>query len=304
LVCIVSHLGKLYEKGVNKEGKGKSKIAFDLKYFALDHPLFCDHTHFKLSEGRPDMKPAVRTLGNPDTTCKVDCPFLSVTVAVIQCFVCAAFFFASNATAGAWTPQQGDANIIISTSISQTPVADQAITTDLYYERGLGRGWALVLAPSVSEKSNVFARNEAQVSIRRAIYEDRGWALSAQVGAYTWKEEATDAASSGVEYRLALGKSFGQGAWANVEAATRRCGGSDKLRWEGTLGHRVRRYDRAIVKAFGDGEGCAPSISRLQASYVYGFNDRIGIELGWRETLPNPGNWNEKGAVVGLWLAF
>jgi hypothetical protein len=194
--------------------------------------------------------------------------------------------------------------MIVSASVSQTPAADQAITTDLYYERGFGHGWAVVLSPSVSDQSNVFARNEAQISIRRALYEDNGWALSAQVGAYIWKEEASEASSNGIEYRLALGRAFGQGGWANIEAATRACGGADSLRWEATLGHRVRQQDRAILKVFGDGEGCAASISRVQASYVYGLSEKLGIELGWRETLPNPGNWNERGAVIGFWFAF
>ena len=213
-------------------------------------------------------------------------------------------FATSPALSGAWTPDRGRVNLIVSTSISQTPVADSAITTDLYYERGLGRGWALVLAPSISNQDNVFARNEAQVSLRRALYENHGWAVSTQLGAYVWKEAATEAASSGAEVRLAVGKSFGNGGWANVEAAVRGCGGVNGLRWEGTLGHRVRQYDRAIVKVFGDSEGCAANITRVQASYVYGFNEKFGLELGWRETLPNVGNWNERGAVLGLWLAF
>ena len=205
---------------------------------------------------------------------------------------------------GAWTPEKGRVNLIISSSVSQTPVAQSAITTDLYYERGLGRGWALVLAPSISNQDNVFARNEAQISLRRALYENYGWAVSTQVGAYVWKEGETQAASSGAEVRLAVGKSFGDGGWANVEAAVRGCGGVNGLRWEGTLGHKVRTYDRVIVKVFGDSEGCAANITRVQASYVYGFNSRFGLELGWRETLPNDGNWNERGAVIGLWANF
>lgn len=208
------------------------------------------------------------------------------------------------AHSGAWTPAKGRVNAIVSTSISQTPVDPRATTTDLYYERGLGGGWALVLAPSFSDQDNVFARNEAQISIRRKLYEADGWALSAQAGAYIWKESAEAEASTGTEYRLALGRSFGSGGWVNVEAASRQCGGNAGPRWEGAIGHRVRQYDRAIVKVFGDGEGCAANISRVQASYVYGFNDKIGIELGWRETLPNVGNWNEKGVVLGLWLTF
>ncbi|NJR20083.1 MAG: hypothetical protein HC777_00250 [Hyphomonadaceae bacterium] len=87
-------------------------------------------------------------------------------------------------------------------------------------------------------------------------------------------------------------------------ARSRQCRGDAGVRFEGTLGHRVRQYDRVIVKVFGDGEGCAANITRAQASYVYGFNELIGLELGWRETLPNAGNWNERGMVVGVWLKF
>ena len=219
---------------------------------------------------------------------------VSLTLAVV----------ASPAKSGAWTPEKGRANIILSTSISETPVAEHALTTDLYYERGLGRGWAVVLAPSISNQDNLFARNEAQASLRRSLYQDYGWAVSAQLGAYVWKEGETQAASSGAEVRLAVGKSFGDGGWANVEAAVRGCGGTNGLRWEGTLGHKIRRFDRAIIKVFGDSEGCAANITRVQASYVYGLSSKLGLELGWRETLPNTSNWNERGAVVGVWVAF
>ncbi|NJR20481.1 MAG: hypothetical protein HC777_02770, partial [Hyphomonadaceae bacterium] len=115
------------------------------------------------------------------------------------------------ASAGAWTPERGHVNAIFSTSISQTPVDSRAITTDLYYERGLGQGWALVFSPSISDQDNVFARNEVQISLRRRLYEQDGWALSAQAGAYIWKENAEAEASTGTEYRVALGRAFGQG---------------------------------------------------------------------------------------------
>jgi hypothetical protein len=225
-------------------------------------------------------------------------------IAGLQYLVALLTFVAGSAQAGAWTPARGDTSVIISTSISETPVAPQATTTDLYYERGLGKGWALVLAPSLSDRDNIYARNEAQISIRRALYEQNGWAVSAQAGAYIWKEGATQETSSGIEYRLAVGKSLGDRAWLNGEAATRACNGTPSVRWETTAGYRLRDHDRAIFKVFGDGEGCAPSISRVQASYVYGLSERIGVELGWRETLPNASNWNERGGVVGLWLKF
>jgi hypothetical protein len=219
-------------------------------------------------------------------------------------FAALSIFSGVTVNAGAWTPQAGHVNVILSTSISQTPVADHALTTDLYYERGLGHGFALVLAPSVSDQNNVFSRNEAQVSLRRSLYQNDGWAVSTQLGAFVWKEEAARAASSGAEVRLAVGKSFGNGGWANVETAVRGCGGVNGLRWEGTVGHKVRRHDHAIVKVFGDSEGCTANITRVQASYVYGLSSRVGVEMGWRETLPNRGRWNERGAVIGLWLTF
>ncbi len=205
---------------------------------------------------------------------------------------------------GAWTPEKGHANIIVSASVSHTPVANAAITTDLYYERGLGKGWALVFSPSISDQDNLYARNEAQLSLRRSLYARDGWAISAQAGAYIWKETATAQASSGAELRVAVGKSFGQGGWTNFETAARECGGTTSVRWEATLGHQVRRLDRALIKVFGDGEGCAANITRLQGSYVFGLSETVGVELGWRQTLPNSSNWNEQGGVIGLWLKF
>ena len=237
-------------------------------------------------------------------TAQKSCP----PVTRLQYIGLAGFFIvtllAHSAQAGAWTPDKGRVNLIVSTSVSETPVADSAVTTDFYYERGLGSGWAMVFAPSISNQDNIFARNEAQLSLRRALYQKNGWAVSAQAGAYVWKEGNTEEASSGLEARFAVGKSFKNGSWANVETALRQCGGANSLRWEGTFGQRVRRHDRAIIKVFGDSEGCAASITRVQASYVYGFNEKFGLEVGWRETLPNVGNWNERGGVIGLWVAF
>jgi hypothetical protein len=183
-------------------------------------------------------------------------------------------------------------------------VADAAITTDLYYERGLGRGWALVWQPSISGEDNIYARNEVQLSLRKSLYEQNGWAIAAQAGAYVWKESATDDASSGGELRLAVGRGFGDGGWTNFETALRACGGTASVRWEGTIGHKVRRLDKAIIKVFGDGEGCAANITRVQASYVYGLTESVGLEFGVRQTLPNIGNWNEKGLVIGIWVKF
>jgi hypothetical protein len=232
------------------------------------------------------------------------CPTITGLQYIVALLLSVIFLTPLSTSAGAWTPEKGRVNVIVSTSVSQTPVADRAITTDLYYERGLGHDWALVLAPSLSNNDNLVARNEAQISLRRALYQDYGWAVSTQIGAYVWREAETSAISSGAEVRFAVGKSFGNGGWANVETAVRGCGGVNGLRWEGTLGHRVRRNDRAIVKVFGDSEGCAANITRVQASYVYALTPKFGLELGWRETLPNVGNWNERGAVIGLWLAF
>jgi hypothetical protein len=206
--------------------------------------------------------------------------------------------------AGTWTPHKGRGVVIISAAISQTPLDDRASTTDLYYERGLGGGWTFVLTPSVSDQAKVVARNEAQVSLRKALYGKNGWAVSVQGGAYVWHEGADRSVSSGTEARLGIGKSIGQGGWANVEAALRQCQSQNSVRWEATLGQTVRRVDRAIIKVFGDSEGCTGNISRTQISYVYGLNDRLGLELGWRETLPNDLNWDERGAIIGIWIAF
>jgi hypothetical protein len=210
----------------------------------------------------------------------------------------------STIQAGAWTPERGRVTAIASTSLSHTPVADDAVTTDLYYERGLGKGWALIFSPSLSSHDNIFARNEAELGLRRSLYEKGPWALSTQISAFVWKERKDAEVSTGTEVRLALGRSFGDGGWVDVETGLRGCGGQNGLRFEGTLGHKVRQNDKAILKVFGDSEGCAANITRVQASYVYGLTENIGIELGWRETLPNAGNWMERGAVVGLWLKF
>jgi hypothetical protein len=217
------------------------------------------------------------------------------SIARLQHLTLAAMFVAvlpGAATAGAWVPAPGTTQTILTIAVTQDTLGRADTGAELYGERGLSSGWALVLEPSMGELGAQPVGQERLTALRRSLYSGHGWAVSAQAGVVDGPTNDGRRGSSfvGTEARLMVGKGFNNGIWFDAGAGSRSCGAGSALRWEAALG----RTDSA----------CGRSRTRTQISYVFAMTERIGIEFGWRATVDSPDGWGGQGAVIGLWRRY
>jgi len=214
------------------------------------------------------------------------------------------------ASAGAWLPAPQHGVLIANLVEVRTDQAQSGASFEVYGEYGLKPGWAVVVAPSVSQavqsQSQDWLLDEVLVAARRKLYVGDTIAISSQIGGFSipGARDPSDRAY-GVETRVAIGKSFGERGWVNLEAASRSCGNTGiGSRFDATLGLKMTRNQRLIVKAFGDGNGCTKAIVRAQISYVRPISDKLALEFGWRQGLDQTITSADRGFVVGLWQKF
>ncbi len=216
----------------------------------------------------------------------------------------------SAASSGAWlpAPQQG---VLIANLVEVKTDHTQAGTSfEFYGEYGLKRGWAVVVAPSLSSAvqspNDSWVVDEVQVGARRKIYVGKTIAISTQISGFSIPQAKNqNERAYGVETRVAAGKSFGEKGWVNIEAASRTCGETGiGSRFDATLGLNVSKKQRVIVKAFGDGNGCTKAIVRAQISYVRPISNTLALEFGRRQSLDQSAVSADRGLVVGLWQKF
>jgi hypothetical protein len=148
--------------------------------------------------------------------------------------------------------------------------------------------------------------DEMQVGARRKIYVGKTIAISTQVSGFSIpKTQNQSERAFGVETRVAVGKSFREKGWVNIEAASRTCSepgiGS---RFDATLGLNMSKKQRFILKAFGEGNGCTKAIVRAQISYTRPISDTLALELGWRKSFDQSAVSVDRGLVVGLRQKF
>ena len=216
----------------------------------------------------------------------------------------------SAAWAGAWLPAPHHGVLIANLVEVKTDQAVSGASIEFYGEYGLKRGWAIVVAPSLSSSvqspNEAWVLDEVQVGARRKVYVGKTIAISTQVSGFSIpKTQNQSERAYGIETRVAAGKSFGEKGWVNIEAASRTCGESGiGSRFDATLGLNMSKNQRIIVKAFGDGNGCTKAIVRAQLSYVRPISDTLALEFGWRQSLDQSAVSADRGLVVGLWQKF
>ncbi len=212
--------------------------------------------------------------------------------------------------AGAWVPPPQEGVLIANLVEVRTDQTQSGTSFELYGEYGLKGGWALVAAPSLSSAvqsaSKEWVLDEVLFAVRRKLFVGKTLALSTQIGGFSVPGvRNNNDRAYGVEARLALGKSFGESGWVNVEAASRSCGaGGIGARFDATLGLKMANDQRLIVKAFGDGNGCTKPIVRAQVSYVRPISQKLAVEIGWRQSVDQESAFADRGFVVGLWQKF
>lgn len=214
------------------------------------------------------------------------------------------------AIAGAWVPSPQQGLLIANLVEVSSDLTPSGTSFEVYGEYGLTRGWALVVSPSWSEAiqspSTDWVLDEVQIGARRQIYLGQTLAVSAQIGGFSVPTPRDESGRSyGVETRFAIGKSLGERAWANFEAASRSCDqGGVGTRFDATLGLKMAKEQKAMVKIFGDGNGCTKAIIRAQIGYVRPITQNLAVEFGWRQRLDQNEVSADRGIVVGLWHKF
>ncbi len=216
----------------------------------------------------------------------------------------------SAAPAGAWLPAPHHGVLIANLVEVKTDQVQSGTSFEFYGEYGLKRGWAVVVAPSLSSAvqspNESWVLDEMQVGARRKIYVGKSIAISTQISGFSIPQtENQNERAFGVETRVAVGKNFGEKGWVNIEAASRTCGETGiGSRFDATLGLNVSKNDRIILKAFGDGNGCTKAIVRAQLSYVRPISNTLALEFGWRQSLDQSATSADNGLVVGVWQKF
>ncbi len=216
----------------------------------------------------------------------------------------------ATATAGAWVPDPRNGVIIANLVEVTRDQGPAGASFELYSEYGLNRGWALVVAPSISRavqsQSTEWKVDEVLIGTRRKLLVTNTLAVSSQISGFSIPSAGRDANRAyGMETRLAVGKSFGQKAWVNFEAASRSCSDAGfGGRFDATFGLKMDKDQRIILKAFGDGNGCTKPIVRAQISYVRPISEKLSIEVGWRQAVSQESTFADRGIVIGLWQRF
>jgi hypothetical protein len=216
----------------------------------------------------------------------------------------------ASAAAGAWVPAPQHGIAIANLVQVKTDQGPPGASLEFYGEYGVKRGWALVVAPSFSKavqsQSPDWVADEVLIGARRKLMIGQTLAISSQISAFSIPSSDQQAERAyGMETRFALGKSLGKKAWLNLETASRSC--SDRgigSRFDATFGLKLEKDQRLILKAFGDGNGCAEPIIRAQMSYVRPISEKLSIEVGWRQTVSEKSALSDRGVVIGLWRRF
>ncbi len=216
----------------------------------------------------------------------------------------------STTSAGAWLPAPQHGVLIANLVEVKTDQAQSGASFEFYGEYGLKRGLAVVVAPSLSSAiqspNKSWVLDEVQLGARRKIYVGKTIAISTQISGFSIPQTQNQSERAyGVETRIAVGKSFEEKGWVNIEAASRTCGETGiGSRFDATFGLNIAKNQRLILKAFGDGTGCTKAIVRAQISYVRPISDTLALEFGWRQAVDQNSASADRGLVIGLWQKF
>jgi hypothetical protein len=143
-------------------------------------------------------------------------------------------------------------------------------------------------------------RAEALIGAKRVVFRDEDAVMALQAGALWISDVSPGCGEGGAELRWLGGRSFGNGAFLNLEAATRALqGGCGGERVDITGGMRFAENWLALGQVFVDAPREGEETVKLQLSLVrFGENGR-GIQLGLRARVD--GEADEPALVLGFW---
>jgi hypothetical protein len=204
------------------------------------------------------------------------------------------------ANAGAWiAPEKGQE---IWTNVAGERDELYFFESSAYLEAPLGERTSFIAAPWYEQNYDTQDgwRAEAVVGLKRAIFRSEDTVMALQVGALWLSHPNAECSEGGAELRWLGGHSFDNGAFLNLEAATRALsGGCAGERLDLTGGTRFGDHWLALGQVFLDAPQDGEDTVKAQVSLVrFGENGR-GIQLGLRARVD--GGAPEPALVLGFW---
>lgn len=204
------------------------------------------------------------------------------------------------ANAGAWiAPEKGQE---IWTNAAGARDEVYFFESSAYLEAPLGERTSFVAAPWYEQNYDTLDgwRAETVVGLKRTIFRTDDTVMALQAGALWISHPSSECSEGGAEFRWLGGRSYGEGAFLNLEAAARALGGGcGGGRIEMTGGSRFAGNWLALGQVFFDAPHEGEETVKAQLSLVrFGGNGR-GIQLGLRARID--GGAEEPALVLGFW---
>jgi hypothetical protein len=204
------------------------------------------------------------------------------------------------ANAGAWLAPEGGQQIWTGVAGARDEVF--FFEGSGYLEQPFARRMSIVVAPWYEQNYDTMDgwRAEAVVGVKHVLFRDDDIVLAAQVGALWTSDVSPECSEAGGEFRVLGGRSFENGAFLNVEAATRATGGGcASERVDVTAGSRLGGNWLALGQVFVDAPHQGEETIRAQVSLVRLFDNGGGVQFGLRTRVD--GGSEEAALVIGLW---
>jgi hypothetical protein len=204
------------------------------------------------------------------------------------------------AFAGAWIAPEGGQEIWTN-SFSMRDESG-VVETQVFWEEPFGERMAFVASPWIETNYDTADgwRAEAVIGLKRAVFRDDENVMALQAGALWVSHPNPGCGEGGVEARWLGGRSFGGGAFLNLEAAGRvlehGCGGE---RVDVTAGYRPTDNWLAMGQVFVDVPWEAEESVKVQLSLVRFNENGYGVQLGLRLRVDD--GPQEPALMLGLW---
>jgi len=203
------------------------------------------------------------------------------------------------ASAGAWIAPEGGQEIW--TNVAGAREDLYFFESSAYLEAPLGESTSFVAAPWVEQSYDAPEgwRAEAVVGVKRTIFRNADTVMALQAGALWISHPSRECDEGGAELRWLGGRSYDNGAFFNLEAATRALGGGcGSERADVTGGLRFAGNWLALGQVFFDAPHDGEETVKAQLSLVRFRENGRGIQLGLRVRVDGA---EEAALVLGFW---
>ena len=241
------------------------------------------------------------------------------------------------AKTGPWPREQDEHFLVPGYSYSQfnqsQPGAGYEFTKQefsLYYEYGLWERLTLISRMAVQEFSNepdpdpefdppaFSSQAGSKVGARLSVFQTERWAGAVEAFYHFDTPQSTgqDLEAGGgedFEVRTALGRSFGQRGFGDIQFAWRERGEFDgsEIHFDTTFGVPVLPRTRLMIQTYSVWSDGAPDLfvgdyqgHRTQVSVLYNVRSKWAIQAGLTTTLHADGIAEENAAMISLWRTW